>query len=164
VTHDQEEALAISDRIAVLRGGRVEQIGSPQEIYQKPKTPFVSEFLGGTNMLSGVAGAFDGAATPVEACGMTIAVPGKVAEAGDKVLLSIRPEALRVAGGADQAVLKARLVLREFLGQVQRLHAELPDGTPIRLAALGADSIGVQPGDPLGLACDPEQIVVFPAP
>jgi len=164
VTHDQEEALAISDRIAVLRGGRIEQVGSPEEIYRKPQTPFVAEFLGGTNMLPGVAGAFDGAATTVQACGATVSVPGKVAETGGKVLLSIRPEALRVARDGDTAILKARLVLREFLGQIQRLHAELPDGTPIRVSALGAATVSIQEGASFGLSCDPAQIVAFPAP
>jgi len=170
VTHDQEEALAISDRVAVLRGGRIEQVGSPEEIYRQPKTPFVASFLGGTNMLSGVAGAFDGTTTPVEACGVTIAVPGRVAGvgAGGKVLLSIRPEALRVAdaggGNGNGMILQARLVLREFLGQIQRLHAELPDGTPLRVSALGAATVGVREGSTFNLAYDPAQIVAFPAP
>lgn len=176
VTHDQEEALAISDRIAVLRGGRIEQVGSPEEIYRQPQTPFVASFLGGTNMLSGVAGAFDGAVTPVDTCGATIAVPGRIADAGSKVLLSIRPEALRVADGATNAAmngaidgagagapLRAKLILREFLGQIQRLHAELPDGTPLRVSALGATTVGVREGSTFGLAYDPAQIVAFPA-
>ncbi|HEX7748733.1 MAG TPA: ABC transporter ATP-binding protein [Bordetella sp.] len=164
VTHDQEEALAISDRIAVLRGGRIEQMGTPQEIYRTPRTPFVAGFLGDSNMLSGVAGDFDGAATPVRTCGTTIAVPGKVAESGARVLLSIRPEALRVTEDSRVPSLAARLVLREFLGEIQRLHAVLPDGTPIRVSALGAAAIAVSEGSSFGLSCDPSQIVVFAAP
>src|SRR5439155_514297 len=74
VTHDQEEALGISDRIAILRSGKIEQIGSPEEIYQRPQTAFVAEFLGGTNMLPGVAGRFDGHSTEVASCGTTISV------------------------------------------------------------------------------------------
>jgi iron(III) transport system ATP-binding protein len=162
VTHDQEEALAISDRIAILRSGKVEQVGSPEEIYQHPRTAFVAEFLGGSNMLSGVAGDFGGGTTPVAACGTTIFVDGKVAAPGAKVFLSIRPEALRFANGSDSPVLRAKLVLREFLGQIQRLHATLPDGTPIRVSTLGSLPVDVTTGTELALAYDPAQIVVYP--
>jgi ABC-type Fe3+/spermidine/putrescine transport system ATPase subunit len=161
VTHDQEEALAISDRIAILRSGRVEQIGSPEEIYQRPQTAFVAEFLGGTNMLPGVAGKFDGHTTEVASCGTIIWVHGKAADAGQKVLLSIRPEALRLAEDSESPVLLAKLVLREFLGQIQRLHAALPDGTQIRVSTLGSSHVAAV-GAAVALAYDPAQIIVYP--
>jgi iron(III) transport system ATP-binding protein len=164
VTHDQEEALAISDQIAVLRGGKVEQIGTPEAIYQRPQTAFVAEFLGGTNMLPGVAGKFDGRTTDVAAGGTTISVNGEVAQPGGKVMLSIRPEALRLVERSDGPLLRAKLVLREFLGQIQRLHAVLPDGTPIRISALGGSLAGMTEGAPLTLAYDPAQIIAFRAP
>jgi iron(III) transport system ATP-binding protein len=164
VTHDQEEALAISDRIAVLRDGKIEQVGSPEEIYQRPQTAFVAEFLGGTNMLPGIAGAHDGSETEVATCGTTLSVHGKVAEPGQKVLLSIRPEALRPAGDSDRHLLHTTLVLREFLGQIERLHTAMPDGTPLRVSALSSPRVMAIQGAPLALAYDPTQIVVFPSP
>jgi iron(III) transport system ATP-binding protein len=164
VTHDQEEALAISDRIAVLRDGKIEQVGSPEEIYQRPQTAFVAEFLGGTNMLPGIAGAYDGSETEVATCGAILSVHGKVAEPGQKVLLSIRPEALRPAGNSDSRLLHTTLVLREFLGQIERLHTAMPDGTPLRVSALSSPRVMVEQGASLALAYDPTQIVVFPAP
>lgn len=164
VTHDQEEALAISDQIAILRAGRIEQIGSPEEIYHKPQTPFVAEFLGGTNMLPGIAGAFDGKATEVSTCGTTISVPGEVAPRGKKLLLSIRPEALRLAETRDGPLLHAKLVLREFLGPIQRLHAALPDGTALRVSALGAREVAAAEGSALAIAYDPAQIIAYPVP
>lgn len=163
VTHDQEEALAISDRIAILRGGRIEQIGTPEDIYRRPQTAFVAEFLGGTNMLPGIAGAFDGHDTEVAAAGTTIRVRGKVAEAGRSLMLSIRPEALRLANGSEGPLLQGRLVLREFLGQIQRLHAALPDGTPIRVSALSAHHVEAAAGSPLSFTYDPSQIIAYPA-
>jgi ABC-type Fe3+/spermidine/putrescine transport system ATPase subunit len=163
VTHDQEEALAISDRIAILRSGKIEQVGSPEEIYQRPQTAFVAEFLGGTNMLPGIAGAFDGRGTEVASCGTTIIVGGKVT-AGQKLFLSIRPEALRLAQGSENAVLRAKLVLREFLGQIQRLHARLPDGTQIRVSILGTLQVSATAGTELAFAYDPAQIIVYPEP
>jgi iron(III) transport system ATP-binding protein/putative spermidine/putrescine transport system ATP-binding protein len=162
VTHDQEEALAISDRVAILRSGRIEQVGTPEEIYHRPQTAFVAEFLGGTNMLPGIAGEFDGHRTEVASCGTTISVQGKVAATGQRLFLSIRPEYLRIAEDFDSCVLQATLVLREFLGQIQRLHATLPDGTQIRVSTLGSLPIDVTAGAPLALAYDPAQIVVYP--
>jgi len=163
VTHDQEEALAISDRIAILRSGKIEQVGSPEEIYQHPQTAFVAEFLGGTNMLPGIAGAFDGRRTEVASCGTVVFVGGKLT-AGQKLLLSIRPEALRLAQGSESAVLRAKLVLREFLGQVQRLHARLPDGTEIRASLLGSLPVSATAGSEVAFAYDPAQIIIYPAP
>jgi len=162
VTHDQEEALAISDRIAILRSGKIEQVGSPEEIYQRPRTAFVAEFLGGANMLPGIAGTFDGHRTEVASCGTTISIDGHVAKAGQKLFVSIRPEALRLANASDRPVLQAKLVLREFLGQIQRLHAALPDGTQIRVSTLGSLPVAVAAGAELAFAYDPAQIIVYP--
>jgi iron(III) transport system ATP-binding protein len=164
VTHDQEEALAISDRIAVLRGGKIEQVGSPEAIYRTPQTAFVGSFMGATNMLPGVVGAYDGATTAVTAGGAALQVQGQVGTPGDKVLLSIRPETLRlVAGGGGAPCLTARLTMREFLGPILRLHATLPDGAAIRVAALGGQDVPVAPGGELVLAYDPAQIIAYPA-
>jgi len=165
VTHDQEEALAISDRIAVLRGGRIEQVGTPEAIYRTPETAFVGSFMGATNMLSGVVGTSDGSITMVAVGGAQVQVPGRIGVPGDRVLLSIRPETLRlVEGEAAGPRLTTRLTMREFLGPILRLHATLPDGTAIRIAALGGQAVGAAPGGALQLAYDPAQILVYPAP
>jgi iron(III) transport system ATP-binding protein len=165
VTHDQEEALAISDRIAVLRGGKVEQVGSPEAIYRTPATAFVGSFMGATNMLPGVVGMSDGATTSVTAGGAELRVQGAVAAPGDRVLLSIRPETLRlVAGDYTGPRITARLTLREFLGPILHLHATLPDGAAIRVAALGCQKVAVAPDGELVLGYDPAQIILYPAP
>jgi iron(III) transport system ATP-binding protein len=164
VTHDQEEALAISDRIAVLRHGKIEQVDTPERIYRLPQTAFVAEFLGSTNMVPGIAKAFDGRDTQVAAAGTEFTVRGEVAEPGAPVLLSLRPEALRLGDGSRGPIVQARLALREFLGPVQRLHATLPDGTQLRISALGGAAFDAQPGSVLVLAYDPAQITAFPAP
>jgi ABC-type Fe3+/spermidine/putrescine transport system ATPase subunit len=164
VTHDQEEALAISDRIAVLRQGKVEQVDTPERIYRTPQTAFVAEFLGSTNMVPGIAGAFDGRNTHVAAAGTEFAVRGEIAPPGAPVLLSLRPEALRLGDGSDGPRIQAHLTLREFLGPMQRLHATLPDGTQIRISALGGQAFDVLPGASLALAYDPAQIMAFPSP
>jgi iron(III) transport system ATP-binding protein len=165
VTHDQEEALAISDRIAVLNSGRIEQVGSPEAIYRAPLTAFVAEFMGATNMLRGKAGSFDGDTTLVTTCGSSLRVAGRVAAPGAPVLLSLRPETLRLVDiGAGLPCLPVRLALREFLGPIMRLHMLLPDDTPIRVSILAGQEGADMPADRLALAYDPAKVLAFPAP
>jgi len=94
VTHDQEEALTLSDRIAVMNDGRVEQLDTPVEIYERPRTRFVSEFIGASNFLEGEAdGATAALATVRTAAGLTVTVPAAlVGPVGGRVTLSVRPE------------------------------------------------------------------------
>jgi len=166
VTHDQEEALAISDRIAVLRDGRVEQVGPPEAIYRTPRTAFVAAFMGSTNIIPGVVTGFDGAATTVAAGGAVFQVRGQAGAPGAEVLLSVRPETLRLVDGADAGspALAVRLELREFLGTLLRLHAALPDGTPIRVVTLGGQGTPSGADGMMSLAYDPAQIIAYPAP
>src|SRR6185312_12969904 len=90
VTHDQGEALVMSDRIAVMNAGRIEQIGDPAEIYERPATRFVAEFIGRTNLLSGVVTAERGVRT---SGGLHLAVPVPEAlAAGSAVHVAVRPE------------------------------------------------------------------------
>ncbi len=171
VTHDQEEALAVSDRIAVMRAGRVEQVGPPEAIYRTPGTAFVAEFMGSTNMLPGRIEAVDGAEIAVRAGGAMFRVQGAAGTVGDPVLLSIRPETMRVLAGdadgrsvtEDGRSVTATLVLREFLGPTLRLHTVLPDGTPLRVAALGGQEIRQGAGGALLLGYDAAQIILYPA-
>jgi len=92
VTHDQEEALSLSDRIAVLRGGRIEQIGTPSDIYERPRTAFVADFVGDTNLLAGEVIGRDGNALVLEtAAGLLLRASGDLAGAS-QAIASIRPE------------------------------------------------------------------------
>ncbi len=109
VTHDQSEAFAISDRIVVMNAGRVEQIGAQTDIYLRPQTPFVAEFIGATNSLlgkvAGVEGAGDKRRVVVAADGLSLRCQAHAQfQAGDPVLVYIRPENVVVlddSGGAD---------------------------------------------------------------
>jgi putative spermidine/putrescine transport system ATP-binding protein len=126
VTHDQEEALSISDRVAVLSQGRIEQIGAPAEIYNAPATPFVAEFIGTMNRLEATVGEPDKG--EVE-CGGTL-IP--VAEArglarGERVLVLVRPETLeleRADGAGAGAALEGDVVAHIFLGAVTRVKVD----------------------------------------
>ena len=122
VTHDQEEALSISDRVAVLSKGRIEQIGTPAEIYGAPATPFVAEFVGTMNRVESTvsdpdAGAvdYDGVHLPVEAA--------RGRARGERVLVLVRPEIVSVeAAGSADGGLAGEVVSHTFLGSVTRLR------------------------------------------
>jgi spermidine/putrescine transport system ATP-binding protein len=97
VTHDQEEALALSDRIAVMDGGKVEQLGTPEELYDNPRTLFVAGFIGTTNLLPGtVESVGDGFADVVLASGHHVLARAGDAGAGDRVDIAVRPEAIQL--------------------------------------------------------------------
>jgi ABC-type Fe3+/spermidine/putrescine transport system ATPase subunit len=163
VTHDQEEALSISDRIAVMRSGRIEQVGGPREIYRQPATPFVAEFMGTTNLLSGTVAR---GGTVIQAGGTAFAVARLARSDGAPVTFSLRPEALRpLAAGeavpAGFARIEAELERLEFLGPLTRIEARLRDGTSLRAAALGERPDALAAGDEMAFAYDPSRVVVF---
>jgi ABC-type Fe3+/spermidine/putrescine transport system ATPase subunit len=165
VTHDQEEALAISDRIAVIRAGRVEQIASPRDIYERPATPFVASFVGTTNLLNGAIAAREGDTAEVVVAGTTLRLTGVPGNAGDQVVLSLRPEAVRLladgeAGPAGWIKLTGTLGEVEYLGPVTRFGVTLADGTALRLMAL----VPPVPSERFTVAFDPRRAVVLGAP
>jgi spermidine/putrescine transport system ATP-binding protein len=105
VTHDQEEALALSDRIAVMNGGQIEQLGTPEELYDRPRTRFVADFIGTTNLLAGTVASVtaDGAILDLEAGGRCV-VPAGSLSIGSPVEIAVRPEALALVVVAADGV------------------------------------------------------------
>lgn len=135
VTHDQEEALAVSDRVAVMEGGRIAQLGTPEELYRRPASPFVADFVGLSNRIPGVLDSHQGT-TVVRVGGGTIPVitaPVGVGE-GAAVTALVRPEHVRLAPldrfDAD-GQLGATVVSSGFLGSIRRTIVELGDGTQL---------------------------------
>jgi len=151
VTHDQEEALGLANRIAVMEAGRIVQEGGPEEIYRRPATRFVSTFIGDANLLEGRR---EGGVVEL-ACGGRFASPGR----DGKVNVMIRPEAMHVAMHmSGQGHVAGRLVDTVFLGAFTKLQLRLADGSEIAvhlpgtgggpLPALGAEvSVGWREGD-----------------
>jgi putative spermidine/putrescine transport system ATP-binding protein len=163
VTHDQEEALAISDHVAVMYGGVIEQMGPPAEMYTAPATPFVAEFIGTMNRLE--ARVVDTSSGEVEHAGLRFRVDGaRGRTVGERVLVLVRPESLEVSaaggnGADEQNALRADVITHTFLGPVTRvklaagelsLTADMP---PARAAALpvGSSVIARVPGEGLKL-------------
>jgi len=122
VTHDQEEALSVSDHVAVMYRGRIEQMGSPAEMYTAPATPFVAEFIGTMNRIE--ATVVDPSTGTIETGGVTLTVDAARGKArGDRVLVLIRPETVEVAAanGAGANTMTGEVLTHTFLGPVTRL-------------------------------------------
>ena len=149
VTHDQAEALAISDRVAVLREGRVEQVGTPEAVYREPATRFVAEFVGDNNVLDGTVTSVDPPTASVAGAKWPLPDDAGVA-AGDELVLAVRPEHLAVGGG--EAALEATVTAVEFLGDRYRVHADwrghgLVVGTDRRLEPGETVTLGFESAD-----------------
>lgn len=140
VTHDQDEALSVADVVALMRDGRIEQIGAPEEVYERPASRWAAEFLGDANLLLGTS---DGGLVE---CGLgrLIVASGPV---GD-VLVVIRPEAIVAAPDGAPGV----VVGRSFLGDHQVLRVEIDGGQVLRWRHAGRG--GPRPGDRVGLRVD----------
>ena len=154
VTHDQEEALAISDRVAVMRAGRVEQIATPREIYRRPESRFVASFIGDNNVLAGevtdVSATDAGAYATVRVGGeaFSVGVDDRTVEPGQRLTFCVRPEAFTVDGATN--ALTARVEGSEFLGETTRLYLEW-NGTSLLArsptAVDGTITVGFDPDD-----------------
>ena len=120
VTHDQEEALSLSDRIVVMQSGRIEQVGTPHEIYNRPATPFVASFIGNLNVLE--ATVLDATLGLLSVDGQEVRTAGPVSAAGPRVTLALRPEMLSLEEGSARAnTLEGNLINIIFLGSIVRL-------------------------------------------
>ena len=129
VTHDQEEALTMSDEIAIMNDGHVEQMGGVTEIYEQPRTEFVADFIGETNLLHGTyREGGDGAY--VESSSVQYQVP-KTAEANGEVAFAIRPEKIRIGNGAAglENSFRAEVVDEIYKGNIGKFVIRLEDGT-----------------------------------
>ncbi len=162
VTHDQEEALSMSHRIAVMRSGRVEQMGEPRTIYEQPATPFVATFVGATNLLGGTVSRRDGEMIEVASDGGLMRVRSTVGKPGQRVEISLRPEALTLVAAGDEppahwGVLSGTLGATEYLGASTRLHLRLAPGRELQLIVAASPGAGGE----LRVAYDPAKAVVW---
>jgi putative spermidine/putrescine transport system ATP-binding protein len=129
VTHDQEEALSISDRIAVMYGGRAEQVGTPFEIYNRPATRFVANFVGTLNVLEGTVS--DAAAGTVRVASQELSLKGKLngSRTGEALSLALRPEAIALGRNPNHdASLTGQIADVHFLGSVIRVRVGVGGG------------------------------------
>jgi spermidine/putrescine ABC transporter ATP-binding subunit len=163
VTHDQEEAMAMADRIGVMSEGRLEQVAAPADVYLRPATRFVADFIGESNFLDVT---FD----PAEGCARSTggwkvpAQPGALARMGGTGSVMIRPECVRLAADDAEAI-PATVLHTSFMGSYARVVCQVAGSDRHVAASLaGQDRLGVThliPGQTVGLHWEPGQAVVF---
>ena len=162
VTHDQKEALSLADRMAILRDGRVEQIGAPRDVYRRPVNRFVADFMGETNFVDGRIAARNGGGVVVETpLGVLAAadadggsMPGAAVEVG------IRPESF-VFGPGEGNRLRCRIEGVTYLGEVEQYRLIGPRGIGLKAVEQNPRRIR-DPGDEIEVGVDPEDVLVLP--
>jgi sn-glycerol 3-phosphate transport system ATP-binding protein len=145
VTHDQQEAMTLADRLVVMNAGRIEQVGTPMEIYARPATLFVAGFIGSPPM-----NVIPATAAPDLA---------RVAQAVTGMQIGIRPETLRLAGDGP---LRMTVRVVERLGAISNIHGVLPDGRTGIIASTGGETVP-EPGDELALEASASDLTLFDA-
>jgi putative spermidine/putrescine transport system ATP-binding protein len=151
VTHDQEEALAMADRVGVMRAGNLEQIGTPAEVYSRPATPFVADFVGLSNRIEGTV-----SHGSIELLGQRVPVVAGSPASGRATAL-VRPEAIEVARDEHGA---ARVVSAHFLGATSRVSVAMPDGTMLAAQIASSDVAMLAPGTAVRVTLLPVPVAV----
>ncbi|WP_214326220.1 ABC transporter ATP-binding protein [Nonomuraea sediminis] len=159
VTHDQEEAMSLADRIAVFDRGNVRQVDQPVALYERPRTRFVADFVGANNLFEGTAGGQD--ALETEGFGRLPGTPLDGVEEGAKALLGVRPEKVRLGEPDDAKGLRGSVLDVSFYGGVSHLSVDVPgQPKPVLVAVQGAST--TQPGAEVGLSWEPQDAVIIP--
>ncbi|MCZ7600751.1 MAG: ABC transporter ATP-binding protein [Gammaproteobacteria bacterium] len=165
VTHDRAEALSMSDRIAVMKGGRFMEIGAPEDLYDRPATSFTARFLGGANIVPGVVESSDRGVAARTSMGLLHGSASAELAHGDRVSVFIRPERIRPAAetGADGVnCFEATVRAQHFIG----------DGREVELVVAGAESVvlgaklpprtKLDVGDVIRVGVDPVDVLLLP--
>ncbi len=169
VTHDQEEALSLSHRIALMRGGKIEQLDTPKEIYSKPKTPFCAFFLGKVNFLQGNVASREGGEYRIAVAGNVLTCPaeGVHGEMGmnARAVLGVRPEHLRLVDpatpvGPGQNALEGCISREKFVGKAVQFDVDVGGGMRIVVDGTLAQATGI--GSNVKLAWDARVTHIYP--
>ncbi|MFQ5710286.1 MAG: ABC transporter ATP-binding protein [Candidatus Geothermarchaeales archaeon] len=166
VTHDQEEAMSISDRLIVMRNGGVEQVGTPVELYSNPKSLFVAKFIGGEcNFIEGIVDSVKPNYSEVDLKGGVTLKTGDVSKSsGERVIAAIKPEHVLLLNKAVKEGIPGRVVALGYLGDVMRFEVELFNGESIIAKTSGKYVKRFKRGDTLKIYMRPENILLFPYP
>lgn len=163
VTHDQEEALTMSDRIAIMNEGIIEQLGTPIEIFEKPVTRFVAGFIGESNIFDGKVIKFHDGIIDVETAAGTIRVKGNGFKVGENIHVSIRPEYIDVSTDFVEGFnLKGTVKDFIYMGTVVKIAVELKDNREIKYSRFDKKD-EFEEGDSVNIYWNPERAVAIKA-
>jgi spermidine/putrescine ABC transporter ATP-binding subunit len=169
VTHDQEEALTMSDRIAVMDKGRIQQLGSPIALYHEPESGFVANFIGKMNFISGTVTGLNDSRLEIDASGQRVSVERsqvggrRELTLGQAVRIAARPESITLAQAGDDAI-RVEVETSIFLGSHRTLVARTADGTQLQVQLPSArQDAGVEPRGKAYLRLEPGALRVFGA-
>ncbi|RME95587.1 MAG: ABC transporter ATP-binding protein [Verrucomicrobia bacterium] len=162
VTHDQEEALSLADRIAVMRAGRIEQVGDPRSLYRRPANRFVADFIGECNWLEGEVAVAGGAGCRVRVAGGELEAPATSGlDPGARVWVGFRPEAVVLDATDGGNVLRATVERATYLGRVEQYALRLADGPRIKALAFNPEQ-GRQPGEVVPVRIPAASLILLP--
>jgi spermidine/putrescine transport system ATP-binding protein len=131
VTHDQEEALTMSDRIVVMNAGHVEQIGRAEEIYERPVSEFVAGFIGMSNIIEGTVAEVRDGASIINIANVPIAVQGNGVAVGERIRLMVRPEKIKLSATSTDRALRGQIESAVYLGESTQWQVALDGGQAI---------------------------------
>ena len=166
VTHDQDEALTMSDRVAVMRNGRVEQCGEPRELYETPETAFVANFLGASNLVPVAVGNAHGDGTQLGLGSFTLRAETCALSQGDDAVAMIRPENIRLEahGSTGENRLPGMVEEVVYLGFHQEVRVRLATGTLVKADVSNDDEqVEYEQGDPVSVHLPPRHLRVLAA-
>jgi ABC-type Fe3+/spermidine/putrescine transport system ATPase subunit len=164
ITHDQDEAMALADRIAIMQDGRIVQVGTPHELYRRPASRFVAGFLGKSNFIDGVVRHSDGSTLDIHIASIaTVSAASTVRRAdGQRITLAIRPEDVSVSARpapGSRPSLPGTVTSAVFFGKHTAIHVDVPEVGPL-VAYVGSDESVPAEGDAVFLSWSMERGVV----
>ncbi|MGE0803399.1 MAG: ABC transporter ATP-binding protein [Lautropia sp.] len=161
VTHDQEEALTMSDRVVLMNKGMIEQVGTPTEVYSHPVSEFAAGFIGHASFIDGtVADAAAGCVLLAEGAAVTLADTRSLRQGG-KVRLAVRPDRIGLSAKMDAGGFAATLLTRAFVGPILHCEIGLPNGARLQAHVPARDAFDARPGDRVHARIDPHDWMIL---
>jgi ABC-type Fe3+/spermidine/putrescine transport system ATPase subunit len=166
VTHDQEEALSIADRVVVMKRGRIVEMGKPADIYFSPKTLFAENFVGETNLFEGKVSETDCSSCMVDVGSLRVKAPSHGRKDGESVVVSVRPEFISLSRSSDTTLngWRGKVKQATFLGSITRYRIEVEEGLELvaHIPAVAGEEF--QAGESVDLLLGEEHILLFDSP
>jgi spermidine/putrescine transport system ATP-binding protein len=164
VTHDQEEALTMSDRVVVMNSGRIEQSGRAEEIYERPRTEFVAGFIGVSNIIEGTVVSVQDHVSVISLKHAEVKVHGGGVEVGERVRIMIRPEKISLTANGSEGLISGRIHQGVYLGESTQWKVRIEDGQELTVLEQNREpspSIASRVGQPVSLSWEPSSAVLL---